>query len=226
MGTLSELVSGAKGRAGMEKADTVSQEEWEKWTQEAHEALYEKLVTAWGSEHFARQRTITFTAGTEEYPAPSDLYTLLHVDYRDSSTGRRIPMKKWELQHEHRYINQDYYSSRPGYRLIEYTFHVRGNIQTGNQMVFWYVPLAPELAVAGDFYKKLQGWDEWIEIHVAQKALVKEGSTEEAMTLGADKGEVERRIDRMAGTKDTEPYEIVDDQGASEYYEYYHDWVY
>lgn len=212
MATLDEMVLAAKQRAGMENSDVLSAQEWIDNIQRGNRAFYEKLITAWQREHFAKKRSVTVDVGQTELPGPGDMLVLLNVYVKIGDRYR--PLKSFELYDEPKLLNT-VGSVVPEYRYMAGKFYFAPPPNESFTMYMWYVPKTPKIQDAEDVYN-VNGWNEWVEVHAAQIALIKEGSVEEAAALATFKQEVEARITMLAPNLDTTPFEIIDED--SEHY--------
>lgn len=137
--------------------------------------LYDLLVATRGQDYYEGVMPLTTVAGTAEYPLPQDFYQLISVE-----TDMKVPLVPW-MRAEH-----GRYSLSP--------------LSGGRKLVIYYVPACPRLALQGDSFDGINGWEEYVVVDAAMKCLEKEESDIQALMMR--KGQLTDRINRMAPERD------------------------
>lgn len=174
--TLASLRSQAQQRADMENTDFLTGAEWNVNINNSATELYDLLTTVF-EDYYFDTHSIT-TSGTDTYPLPDDFYKLLGVDQLFAS-GQSGTVKPFQ------------FGERNSYR--PYT-------GSNEALTLSYIPVMPALTQDSDTFDGINGWEEFIVIDAAIKALIKEES--DVSTLMAQKAAIVRRINECAPNRD------------------------
>ena len=177
LATLASLRLQAQQRADMENSTFLSPTEWNVLINASATELYDVLTTVY-EDYFQDSSTFTTSSGVSKYALPSDFYKMLGLD---QNTGASVPVTCTPFQFAERNRFIDYNS--PGQ-----TFEV------------FYVPACPLLVADSDTFDGVNGWEEYIVIDAALKALIKEESP--VGDLGATKLAIKKRIEESAPNRD------------------------
>lgn len=206
---LAQLVERAQRLAQMEggsAAEFVVEAEWEQWINDGLAELYDRLVQARGEDHYATSTTHTLVAGTATYVLPADHYRTLELVAHDGSQGYH-PLNRFELSEVAQLLEAaaSGYGSEIDelrYRLTPTHLELRPTPSgTGWTLEQFYIPAMP-LVAHGGVVDGNNGWEEAAVLHAAIKALVKEGSLDQAQALTLERGRLDVRIGRLADTRD------------------------
>lgn len=139
---------------------------------------YDLLVSAGPAERFASTAQYTNTIGNASIALPADFRSL--VDVFVVSSGLHLPLPPMPTG-------------------------ARGNYQaptTANVVELEYIPAPPTLAIDGDTYDGVSGWDELIVLRMAQKVCQKRDDLARAGELRVDIADMRARITREARSFD------------------------
>lgn len=209
--TFAQLVSSAKDRANMEKSTLITDAQWKEYVNKSKDSLYDLLISAYSDEYYVTTYTFSVVGGTSEYALPSDFYKLISCSLK--SGQEYMPLKKFSYQSRNR---NDYYPYRSNRFNLRYEYRISGSniildpVPSSNDTIeLIYIPMAVNLSADGDLLKGFNGWEEYIIIDVAIKALRKEES--DTTELERDLMRLTERLDRMADQRDIgQPARIID----------------
>jgi hypothetical protein len=192
---LSDLRTQAKQRADMVNSDFVTTSEWNTYLSSAYKELYDVLVGAYGNDYFAVFGTPQTTDGTNNlYALPVDFYKLLGVD--QFIGGRWVNVPPFSVTERNRVSS---FAGQPP--------------SSGIQFRVIYIPRPAALVNDGDVVDGVAGWEEYIVVRAAIKALVKEESDPSA--LAQELILLKTRIESMAEDRDAgNPPQTTDALGA------------
>jgi hypothetical protein len=174
--TLASLRSQAQQRADMENTDFLTDAEWNVNINNSATELYDLLTTVFEDYYF--QTSSITTTGTDSYPLPASFYKLLGVDQVFSS-GQSGTVKPFQ------------FGERNSYRAYS---------GTGEVLTLSFIPIMPALSGDSDTFDGINGWEEYIVIDAAIKALLKEES--DISALMAQKAAITKRINECAPNRD------------------------
>lgn len=207
--TVDQVMLQAKQRADMVNSKFVPDSEWISYIDKSWKELYDILVAKFEDYYTVSLLFTVATGNTQTLPA--DFYKLRGMDRATSGT--------------------EYYSIRP------FTFEDRNNRRraslfrglyptvryriVGNSLMFtpddgatgnyrmWYIPRATDLSLGTDTLDGVNGWEEYVIVDAAIKALQKEES--DVSVLMAQKAALVQRVNDMAQNRDAgEPERITD----------------
>lgn len=209
--TLAELRTSAKYRANMEQSDFVTTAEWNEYLNYAISDLRDKLISKVGDDYFATSQDISLASGTESYALPADFYKLLWAEMQSDNTNW-FKLRRFEVTERNRgaiitasTLPDIRYRLRAGFIMFSPV-----NQLTGQPVRIWYVPIPEKLTDDSDILTEaFNGWDEYVVISAARKALVKEES--DTSQLDAEFIVLNQRIEAMATNRDqAEPMRMYD----------------
>lgn len=207
----------AKQRADMIDSDFVTNQEWNSYINHSYNELYDLLVSVYGDDYFAAPPHDFHTDGRVPslYPLPEKFYKMLGVDLTiNASSNGYLTMKKFNFANRNQWIYGNTPVSYYGYVNLKYRI-LGSNIEfipqpTSNQIIrLWYVPRPATLLADNDILDGISGWDEYVIVDAAIKALQKEES--DVTVLMAQKEMLKRRIEGMAANRDLGMPESVTD---------------
>lgn len=224
---LSSLRLQAQQRADMVGGTFVTDAEWNQYIANSYKELYDLLVAAFGNDYFATTANISTDGTTYLFPLPdgtlyssaSAFYKLLGVDLMiQSSSNSYVTIRPFMFADRNRYSvgNSPSYAgdSNLRYRLNGSNLWMTPTPSSGQTLRLWYIPQPATLSADSDTIDGMSGWEEYIIIDAATKALVKEES--DVSILLAEKEGIKRRIEAMADTRDAaNPSTVSDTQGST-----------
>lgn len=196
--TLSQIRTRAKEESDNVNSAFVSDPEWLDYINASYFELYGLITEQFGNDYFSKVPTpYSFvTDGTNQFFAlPSDFYKLLGVDLQVASPLQWISLKRFN------------FADRNQFSVFN------GPIpQAGQTIRVWYIPSLTPLAGDSDTVDGVNGWEEYIVIDAAMKAMAKEES--DVSVLFARKKMMLDRVASEANNRDAgNPQTIVDVMG-------------
>lgn len=191
--TLSNLRTAARRRANMENSQFVLDAELTDYINGSLQELYD-LMVAKGVDYFTTSSTISTDGTTKVYSLPSNFYKLAGVDYL--LNGVSTTMQPFVFADRNKYFTNNRVVR---YRVVgsQIRFEPAPAAQT---ITIWYVPVLTKLVSDSDTFDGINGWEEFVIIDAAIKALVKqEDDPQELMILKAAQM---KRIEDLAATRD------------------------
>ena len=219
--TVATIRTNAKAFADMEKSKLVSDTLWLNFINKGYKRLYDLLVSKFEDYYVGDPTAFTVVSGASSYSLPADFYKLRGVD-RDIGGGEYVEIFPFN------FVDRNRKRLATRFRSIE--TRVRYRI-VGNKLIFtpadlapgsyqlWYVPRATDLTQDSDTVDGVNGWEEYIELDAAIKALIKEESDPSA--LMAERAKIEERIETMAANRDVGQSHVIADVSNYNWYEDY-----
>lgn len=227
---LSDLRLAAQQRADRVNASTVSTAEWNGYINKSAGELY-GILTSLYEDYNVKSFTTTLAGGSQAGnsivvgAAPgsviADFFQPRGVWLQVGSTNAPyVTIPRLESFAERNLYT--YPLVVPVYGSIPSRWDLRGSTLEilpqnvgGATYVFWYVPTLPTLVADGDsidvYWLTVNGWDEYVVLDAAAKALVKEESLETAAFLLQQKEKLRVRIIQEAKPRDvSQPRSIAD----------------
>lgn len=217
--TLLQLRNSCKERANMENSTFVSDSEWNKYINYSISELRDIIISKVGDDYYALSSSYTVVNGQEAYALPSDFYKVLWVELLGQD-GYYYKMKRFEVtERNHGRSPLNYFISDVKYRLRADNITITpSSLSAGRQFRLWYVPLITNLVADGDVLNGYNGWDEFVVLKSARKALVKEES--DTSQVDTELSVLYGRLEAMAANRDqSEPMRIYDNEND------YYDWA-
>jgi hypothetical protein len=218
--TLAQIRTRAQQESDMENSTFVSTSEWNSYINASYKELYDLLVGAYGNDYYVAAPSTFVTDGTSQfYTLPTDFYKLLGVDVAMSNTpDSYVTLKPFQFSERNRYSVPNFQSF---YGVTNLRYRLKGSelwltpiASAGQTIQVWYVPEPTSLALDADTLDGISGWEEYVVIDAAIKAMAKEES--DVAVLGARKQAMLERITIMAESRDAgSPAVVSDVQGAS-----------
>lgn len=209
--TVAQVITMAKQKADMLNSNFVSSSEWISYCDRSWKELYD-ILTSKFEDYYTVMPPLVFSINAgNTYTLPADFYKMRGMDRATSGT--------------------EYYTIRP------FTFEDRNNRRRqalfrglyptvryriiGNTLIFtpddgstgtyrmWYIPRATDLTTDSDTIDGVNGWEEYVAVDMAIKALQKEES--DVSVLMAQKAALKQRIEDLAQNRDAGETERVTD---------------
>lgn len=212
--SLGELRQRAKQAADRENSNFVTLPEWNIYINQSYYELYDLLITTYEDYYVAPRLQFQTDGSTQTYDLPNGrnyneapaLYKLYGVDLGlDSSTNAWVTIKKFDFIQRNRYVYPQITSTFLG--VFNLRYRVIGDkimfipTPSGNQYIgLWYYPRLTTLLQDNDVMDGISGWEEYVIIDAAIKALRKEES--DVSVLAAQKMAMIQRIEGSAQNRD------------------------
>jgi hypothetical protein len=213
--SLGQVRLAAQQRADMVNSDFITTQEWNSYISHSYAELYDILAQVYGDEYFvAAPYELTLT-GAAFYDLPKDFMKLLGVDLSISSAGTGwLTLKKFSFIARNRYIYGNTPVSFLG--ILNLKYRLVGDqiefvpVPAANQKArIWYIPRPCVLMSDSDLLDGVSGWDEYVVVDAAIKAMQKEES--DVSVLIAQKAALLARIQAAASNRDAGQSETVSD---------------
>ncbi len=220
MTTLSTLTTNAQYRCDRANATSITTAEWTSYINASVQELYGVLCSTY-EDWNVKATTLTLTGGDPPANQVSlgqgntitDFLTLRAVWWQAApSPGVRwLPLRKCAgLLERHRYLGPNvsliYGSSPSVYLLYGNVLEILPPQASGGVYQILYVPQMPLLVNPSDdiapYWLSVNGWDEYVVLDAAAKALIKEESLETASLLLQQKEQLKARILNEAKPRD------------------------
>lgn len=208
--TLLNLRTRARDRANQENSLFVSDSVYNSYINYAISDLRDIITSKVGEDYFATASSYVMTAGQETANLPNDFYKLLWVEILGDD-GNYYQIKRFEIAE--RPVNAfNLYApwTEVKYRLRADNLWLQPvNSVTGRNIRLWYVPLATTLSSDSDILNGYNGWDEYVILQAARKALVKE--EQDVSDIDRELLVFNQRLEAMAPNRDqAQPMRIYD----------------
>lgn len=222
--TLANLRTRARDRANMENSTFVSDSIFNTYINYAISELRDIITSKVGEDYFATSSSTTLTSGQETVDLPADFYKLLWVEVLidgPSTVQNYAKLKRFEVSEM---PAAPYSLVNPWmdlkYRLRADKLWLLPAAATGGRTIrLWYVPLPTALSADADTLNGYNGWDEYVVLLAARKALVKE--EQDVSDIEREIFALNQRIEAMAPNRDqAEPMRIQDNES----YNFYPSW--
>jgi len=202
--TLGSLRTQAKERADMLKSRFIADSEWNSYINLSYAEL-EDLLIATAEDYKTISATITVDGSQDAVALPANFYKGIGVDYDVS--GRKRPMDKFMFRDRNNYQNQTEQN------VLRYRF-VKNQIQfipraSAQSFTLWYVPVTMPLVLDSDTMDGVNGFEDYVIVRSAIRALVKEESNPAA--LMQELSMLKQRVIDMAANRDQGAPERVTD---------------
>ena len=210
--TLADLRTRAKQRANMENSDFISDSEWNSLINYSISDLRDIITSKAGEDYFATSFSSTMTQGQETLNLPSDFYKLLWVEVLIDGVNY-LPLKRFEIAEvPATAFNLVTPWVELRYRLRAGNLWFQPSSSTGGKTIrAWYVQTPTPLSTDGDTLDGYNGWDEYVIVTAARKALVKE--EQDVTELDREILMFNQRLEAMAPNRDQgQPMRIQDTQ--------------
>lgn len=197
--TLLQLRDRAKEESDNVNSGFLTDAEWTKNLNASYQELYGLIVQAFGNDYFTQTPAAGYTfvtSGTTNlFALPADFFKLLAVDLQVGAAGNWVSLKPFPMAERNQFsLNNSQFP------------------QGGQTVRLLYVP-QPTLMVADvDTIDGVNGWEEYIVIDAALKAMAKEES--DVSVLMARKGAIIKRLESEIENRDAgSPYVVADVMG-------------
>lgn len=211
--TLDKIRLAAQQKADMENSDFISVDEWNANITRSYKELYDLLVSAYGSDYYVASSPFTITTDgvSKLFALPTDFYKLLGVDLSsDISTSQFVTLKPFAFSERNKFNSRGLgLGSNIRYRLHGNKILFNQIPQAGLTVQIWYIPEPTNLTLDTDTLDGIAGWEEYVLVDSAIKALQKEES--DTSDLRASKAQMYQRLVAMANDRDAGMPAVVSD---------------
>lgn len=225
--TLLSVRNQSKFRSDMVNSTFISDAEWNSYIANSYKELYDLLLSAYGNDYYVAPPVSFQTDGVNDkyalpdgtlYSSAPAFYKLLGVDLQTQGGQIWQTLKPFNFTERNRYSP---YGAQTLYRNTAIRYRLTGsNVwftpvpQSGLTMRLWYIPEPATLSADTDTFDGISGWEEYVIIDSAIKALQKEES--DVSILMAQKQAMLARIQTMAENRDAgSPATVVDSMGLA-----------
>jgi hypothetical protein len=207
---LSDLRTRVRQRANMENSQFVTDAELNVYINEAIADLRDKMISKVGDDYFASETTINLLNNQDTYALPADFYKVLYVEVKGDD-GYFYKVRRFEVS------ERNFGASPINYYIPDIRYRLRANnivftpqnLVGGRQVRLTYVPVPTELVNNGDTLQGYNGWEAYVVVYAARKALVKEES--DTSQLDAELMKLDQRMESMIDNRDqSNPSRIAD----------------
>lgn len=222
--TLGDIRAQSQQRADMVNSQFVTLPEWNKYISLSYKELYDLLIAAYGNDYYIATPYTYTTSGTNDpnynasvYPLPSNFYKLIlcEVALNPSDSNSWVTLKQYNRIQQNLWNYPNVYTF---YGITNLRYRLTGSqiqivpIPSSNQTIrIWFAPRPARLVADTDIVDGISGWEEYVILDAAIKALKKEESNEEAMALEAEKAPMKMRLEAMAANRNiSEPQTVSD----------------
>lgn len=193
----------------------ITKSEWNYLINGSYAELYDILVGKF-EDYYSDSSVVTVTSGNT-IPLPATFYKLRGLDRSDSgSNGTYYTLKPFQF--EQRNVRNDrnmYQGVWPDirYRILGSNIILTPEDQANGTYKIWFVPKVTTLSADTDTIDGVNGWEEYIVVDAAIKALRKE-ETDVSVHM-AQKQMLLARIEAMAANRDVGSCDRVTDVNSS-----------
>jgi hypothetical protein len=224
--TLGAVRLAAQQRADMINSNFVTIQEWNDYISHSYTELYDILVQVYADAYYQAPFYSFQTDGRYPglYPLPNDVYKLLGVDLAigtqspgPASPNGYLTLKKFMYGERNRYVYGNVPVSFLGllglrYRLEGQSLEFIPQPSANQTIRLRYIPRPNTLMADSDVLDGISGWDEYVIVDAAIKAMQKEES--DVTILIGQKMALMKRIEAAAANRDAgEPERVTDVRG-------------
>lgn len=212
--TLTTLLSRARTRADMPSTNFVTDAELTGFLNEGNAKLLEKLVEAYGEQYFITTTALTTVAGTTSYALPADFFKLYGVEL--TVGGKVRTLKPFMFNERNFYKNQtSTWWNIPRYSIQGLNLILYPAPGAGSGSIY-YAPAAALLSIGADTVNYPNGWEKYLVVYAAIRALNKEESPSNDLR---DEMEImEKELKELKESRDNSfPKTVVDNEAVTYY---------
>lgn len=204
--SLGQMRLASQQRADMVNSDFVSKAEWNNYINKSYMELYDILVQTYADDYYvANPYSFVFDSRNPPlYDLPNNVYKLLGVEVQLNGSAY-LSLKKFQFQERNNYIYGN--TTVPAIGITNLKYRLVGNQlefipvpASGQTIRIWFIPRPITLLADSDILDGVSGWDEYIVVDCAIKAMQKEES--DVSILMAQKQALLGRITAAASNRD------------------------
>jgi hypothetical protein len=208
--TLLQLRDEVRQRSDTENDPHIVDDEITRWINQSAARWYGKLVRARGEGYFLKRVPAVTALGQNTVAVPADFFKLKGIQW-DRGGGNLTRINRLELQEFLRQSTdtQTWGEGDIGVMVegLKFRFHPTPNALYN--LLIWYLPTAPELVDDDDTFDGVNGWEDWVVLDAAIKAMTKQ--RRDASGLRMERAAIEADLETLAGEIDEgQPGKVVD----------------
>lgn len=221
--TLAALRLNAQEEADLVNSQFLTLPEWNRLLTLAYKELYDLLIAAYGNDYYIKTPFTYTTTGTVDpnynaqvYPLPQDFYKLILCDValNPGDPNSWVTLKQYERIQQNLWNFPNVYTF---YGITNLRYRLTGTqlqivpIASANQTIrIWYAPRPAKLVADTDVIDGISGWERYIIVDAAMKALNKQEQTD-ITELMNEKMALKSRLEIMANNRNiAEPQKVSD----------------
>ena len=202
--------------------------------------LFDTLVTKYGEDFFLASPYTFSTTGSKNYPLPDGssafavnnvtppaVYKILGLDCGVAvGNNAWVTLPRYNWIDRNRFVYPQLQANALGvfnlsYRQMGNQIYFIPNPSAGQYIQLWYVPIMTMLLQDTDMLGfSISGWDQYVVLDAAIKALTKEESFDQANALKQERAEILMRIETTAANRDAgQPNTISDIRTNTGFYD-------
>lgn len=206
--TLGQIRLLSQQKADRVNSNFVGTAEWNTYINQSAFELYDLLTTLF-EDYYVTAPTTFASTGVAQYNLTTvapNFYKLVGVDLGLSAAGDAwVTLRKFNFIARNNYIYPQINSTilgfnNPQYRLVGSTIMFIPTPSANQAFRLWYIPRMPTLLADTDILDGVNGWDEYVAVDAAIKALIKEES--DVTALMTQKQMLIERINSSAMNRD------------------------
>jgi hypothetical protein len=174
--------------------------------------LYDLLRAQYGQDYYIAQYSFQTSPGTRDYALPGNCAAFKGLDV---VFGQNIVITArpyvWSERNRYKWYPGWIYSQPVFYRMVGNWLRLIPDPNGVYSCILFYVPAAPQLAAPQDTFDAINGWEEYVVLDAAIKCLLKSERFDLADRYTARLAEIKQRIRGLAGNRDAENPERVQD---------------
>lgn len=210
------VITRAKQRSNLEGADAfITPQEWVDMANQSYAEWYDLVrLTTFGGQYFRSTAQLNTVAGTSSYPLPADHLGILSVDWYVAGTSMVVNILPYQEEHRNVFrfwpigwlFNQPVFFQEWGPNI-----NFLPTPQSQFTVAINYVPTAQRFGDPSQTFDSINGWEEWMVLDMAMKALAKDGQNDMIATLAPFREAQRARIEGAAASRDMGHAEVVHD---------------
>lgn len=174
-------------KANLEGASQfIPSSEWTDMVNVSYAEFYDKVrSTPFGGQYYRRAYSFQTVGAQQSYLLPADFLSLISVDMNPAN-GQSICVYPYQEEDRNMFKATPFF----GVGVAPYRYQLQGPFISfiplpagANTIALNYTPVAAQLTSDDDVIDSINGWDEWIVLDVAIKALVKDGQMDMVPSL-------------------------------------------
>lgn len=230
----------AKLRADKLNSEFITTDEWNIYINKSMFRLFDILTTKYGEDFFVASPYTFSTTGAKNYALPDGsssfavdgvtppaVYKLLGIDCGVAvGNNAWVTLPRYNWIDRNRFIYPQLQANALGvfnlsYRQMGNQIYFIPNPTAGQYIQIWYIPIMTMLLKDTDMLGfSISGWDEYVVVDAAIKALTKEESFEQAASLKEERAMLIEAIETTAANRDAgQPNTISDTRSNTGFYD-------
>jgi hypothetical protein len=220
--SLGSLRVQAQELSDMVNSQFVTLPEWNKYITQSYKELYDLLIAAYGNDYYVKTPYTYTTTGqidpnynAQVFPLPPDFYKLLlcEVALNPGDPNSWVTLRQYERTQQNLWNFPNVYTfygiTNLRYRLTGTQLQIVPIASAGQTIRIWYAPRPARLVSDTDLIDGISGWEQYILIDAAIKALQKEESDVSAFM--GEKALLTARLEAMSQNRNEGEAQRVSD---------------